>query len=151
MVALRLGNPKHSHLFDRVPRRTLSNEVTTQSSTEKFKKFSFRKLGDIMIGDLVQLKENHGIVRETYDEKVPCRIFFHVQGFYIQGDEYKAEGKCFFHSSLPELRYLRDWVGNNNCFIQIRNMVEDLKFELTLRSRNEHPTYSNFVYDERTP
>ena len=155
MVALRLGNPVLSGLFDRVPRKTLNSDITTQSSASKFKEFAFRKLGNLLVGDLVQLDFEYKIVMEGHAEKVPCKVFFHIQGFYIQGSEYKVEGKYFFHSSLQEMQYLRARVGNNDCFIMIRNLVGDLKFGdmkycHTLRSRNQQPSYCPYMYDEGT-
>jgi len=155
MISLRMGNPKLSSLFDRVPRKTQNSEITTQSSAEKFKSFTFRKLGNLLVGDLVELSDVGEIVMEGYDVKIPCKIFFHIKGFYIESNHYKAEGNYFFNSSLPEMRYLRDRV-EDNCYIKIRNRVGDLKFddlkiEKTLRILNSQPTFSSVMYDERTP
>merc|ERR1740137_98919 len=84
MISLRMGNPKLSSLFDRVPRKTQNSEITTQSPAEKFKSFTFRKLGNLLVGDLVELSDVGEIVMEGYDVKIPCKIFFHIKGFYIE-------------------------------------------------------------------
>jgi hypothetical protein len=153
IIALRLSHPVFSKSFDRVPRQNFNNIITTQSSAEKFKKFEFRKLGDLLKGDLVKLDQDDTIAMHGYPHKVPCQMYFLITDFYIQDNEYKVNGKYFFHSSLPEMTTLRDRVGNNDCFIQVVNIKEpqsfnDLRFNLTMRSQNQDPRFSRFTYNE---
>ena len=156
IIAMRLANPVLAKSFDRVPRKNPDGLITSQSSSEKFQSMKFRKLGKLLKGDLVQLSNLGEITMEGFRDKVPCQIYFHIQGFYIEKNTYKVEGKYFFHSSLSECAFLRERVNNDDCFIQIRNMLGDLKFdelkyEQTLRSREEQPIYSQYTYDENTP
>ena len=61
IVALRLANPVQSTTFDRVPRRNTADVISSQSSAAKFKSFEYRKLGKLMVGDLVELDGTRSI------------------------------------------------------------------------------------------
>ena len=156
ILAMRMANPIQSKSFDRVPRKNHLDQITTQSSSEKFQSFNFLKLGDFLTGDLLKLNDIGEISMQGYDEKVACQLYFHITGFFIKNNTYKVEGKYFFHSSLSEMRYLRDRVNDNDCYIMITNMTEDLdlaalKYEQTLRSENMQANYSRYMYNETTP
>ena len=48
MISMRLSHPDHSLKFDRVPRRVLDGNKSTQSSGEKFSQFE---------GDVIKLSK----------------------------------------------------------------------------------------------
>ena len=156
IIAMRLANPVLSKSFDRVPRKSSKVEITSQISAEKFKTFEYRKLGNFLQGDVIKLSKPGKITMEGYVEKVQCQLYFQVEGFYIEGNQYSMTGKFYFHSSLPEMNYLRDRVNDTDCFIQIKNLVGDLVFDKvcfkqTLRFQNQQARFSKFRYDESTP
>ena len=152
MIALRLANPKHALEFDRVPRRNLGGLTTTQSSAKKFCEFQFRKLGNLLVGDLVKLGWMEEVSVEGQVQKIPCQMYFLITDFYIEQSTYKADGKYFIHSSSqqPRLRVPEE------CFMQVKDKkavvnFEALKFEDTLRFSNDHPRYCPYMYDEAAP
>ena len=97
LVALRLGNPRHSSSFDRVPRISFGEQdvrgVSSQSSVSKFNSMSFNKLFNFLIGDLIPL----GLGSPRGADHV--QYFFHIKRFVIQEKKYFAIGELYLHSS----------------------------------------------------
>ena len=89
VIAMRLGNPIFTKSFSRVPRKNDGNLITDQSCGERFKSFEFRKLGNLLKGDLIQISDGE-ITMQGFPGRVPCKLFFHISGFYIQDSTYKV-------------------------------------------------------------
>ena len=142
VIAMRLSNPALTKSFDRVPRRSPGEVITSQSTGKKFSTYDFRKLGNLLVGDVMELGPGN-IRMAGYADTVSCKIFFQITEFYIQGTEYQVKGTYFFHSSLPEMNYLRDIVNDNNCLIKIMNRQGDIKFQ---ELKFEH---SKFEWEKR--
>ena len=150
MISLRLSHPDHALSFDRVPRRNPSGDKTTQSSGDKFSDFSFRKLGNFFVGDMVKLSRVDYISVPGENQRIPCQMYLLITAFYITGTSYMAEGFMLFHSSM---RQMRDRVTTDS-FIIVKDKLEsfklaDLKLEQTLRSQNVQPIFCPSVYDEQ--
>ena len=78
MIALRLGNPRLSKLFDRCPRVDLNaagvKGITSQSGGLKYKQFEYRKLGFWLVGDFVEMVNMGSLKVPGEAEKKPVQI-----------------------------------------------------------------------------
>jgi hypothetical protein len=104
MISLRLSHPEHAFSFDRVPRRNPTGDKTSQSSGDKFSNFSYRKLGNLYVGDMIKLSQVDYISVPGGNERIPCQMYLLIKEFYITGTSYMAEGFVFFHSSMRQMR-----------------------------------------------
>ena len=146
MISLRLAHPVHAL------RKNPGNVITSQSSAQKFQKFEFRKLGDLYVGDIVQMRGLGEVAVEGQVDKVSCQLYFQILGFHIQGKSYKVEGQYFIDSTLPQLTNR----VNQDCLLKIKLRTdildfEDIKLEDTLRYRSEQPSFCRYIYDEAAP
>lgn len=161
MVALRLGNPGKCKLFDRCTRNEVNEAgvkgITSQSTALKYKSFgNFLKLGSFLCGDLVEL-ETLGRLNVPRDSDQPCRFYFHIKSFYMQGPVYMADGDIFIQSSFSGLEDNLAIFQGQDCFVRIEHLrsrkyeLEDLKFGKTKRAVNITPAYSSYAYDNANP
>ena len=152
IVALRLANPVQSTTFDRVPRRNTADVISSQSSAAKFKSFEYRKLGNLMVGDLVELDGMRSIATSGPEGKVSCKLYFYISGFYIEETTYKVEGKVFIHSSVLGPTF----VPGESGFVYLQGAdssfnFQFIKYESTFRFRNLVPFYTGYMYLESSP
>ena len=85
MISMRLGNPKKSSLFDRC-QRTIHNGagvkgISHQSSALKYQQIQFKKLGPLLLGDLIELEDDCNIAAPG-GRNLQFAVFFHVRSFF---------------------------------------------------------------------
>ena len=161
MVALRLGNPQKTKLFDRCPRMDFNSAgvkgITSQSCGLKYMKFEYRKLGYWLLGDLVELPDLGSLCVPGEAEKQQCKLYIHLKSFHIKGPDYYVEGDIFIHSSFSGLQQNWPLLESLDCYVCVQHLKnskmksELLQVDNAMRSRVVTPDYSRFMYDDTNP
>ena len=161
MVAMRLGNPRLTKLFDRCPRVDVNEAgvkgITAQSGGMKFRKFTFNKLGHWLTGDLVQMGTLGSLSVPGQNVKKECRFFLHIKSFLVKETDYNVEGDVFIHSTFQGVQPNLAQLESADCYLSVNHLknikvkIDILKVENSMRSKSISPLYSRWMYDQANP
>ena len=159
-IALRLGNPQKTNLFDRCPRVDFNSAgrkgITSQSCGLKFLKFEFRKLGFWLLGDLVELTEFGTLSVPGESDKHRCKLYF-IKSFHRNGPDYYVHGDIFVHSSFIGLQQNQRQLEKLECYVCVQHLrntkvkIDVLRVDKAMRSINVSPDYSRWMFDDSNP